>query len=63
MAALAVAERLDVFEGGGLQLEPVGPGAVVDQLFLKGGEERLGDGVRLRLRLHLMVLLGSELFV
>ena len=45
MAALAVVERLDVFEHGGLELEPVGPGAAVDELFFEGGEERLGDGV------------------
>jgi hypothetical protein len=43
--ALAVVERLDVFEHGGLQLEPVGPGAAVDELFFEGGEERLRDGV------------------
>ena len=61
--ALAVVERFDVFEHGGLELEPVGPGAAVDELFFEGGEERLGDGVRVRLRLRLVALLGSELFV
>ena len=45
MPALAVVERLDVLEHGGLQFEPGGPGAAVDELFLEGGEERLGDGV------------------
>ena len=61
--ALAVVERFDVFEPGGLELGPRGPGAAVDELFLEGGEERLGDGVRFRLRLHLMVSVGSEPFV
>ena len=63
VAALAVVERLDVLEHGGLQLEPRGPGAAVDELLLQRGEERLGDRVRLCLRLRLMALLGSELFV
>ena len=45
MPALAVVERLDVLEHGGLELEPVGPGAPVDELLLEGREERLGDGV------------------
>jgi len=61
--ALAVVERLDVFEGGGLQLEPVGPGAAVHELFLQRGEERLGDGVVDRCRLRLMPLVLSELSV
>jgi hypothetical protein len=46
-----------------LELEPAGPGAAVDELLLQGGEERLGDGVRLRLRLRLMAWVGSDLFV
>ena len=46
--ALAVVERLDVFEHGGLQLEARRPGAAVDELFLEGREERLGDGVVVR---------------
>jgi hypothetical protein len=61
VSSLAVVERFDVLEHGGLQLEPVGPRAAVDELFLEGGEERLGDGVRLRLRLRLMAPVGSEL--
>ncbi len=60
---MAVVERLDVLEHRGLQLEPRGPGAAVDEFLLERGEERLGDGVRVRLRLRLMALLGSELFV
>jgi hypothetical protein len=32
--ALAVVERLDVLEHRGSQLEPVGPGAAVDEVFL-----------------------------
>jgi hypothetical protein len=63
VAALAVVERLDVFEHGGLEFEPRGPAAAVDELLLQRGEERLGDGVRVRFRLRLMALLGSELFV
>jgi hypothetical protein len=43
--ALAVIDRLDVLEHGGLELEPVGPGAAVDEFVLEGGEERLGDGI------------------
>jgi hypothetical protein len=43
--ALAVVERLDVLEHGRLQLEPVRPGAAVDELLLEGREEGLGDGV------------------
>ena len=61
--ALAVVERLDVLEHRGLQLEPVGPGAAVDELLFEGREERLGDGVRLRCQLRLIGRLGSELFV
>jgi hypothetical protein len=38
--APAVVERLDVLENGGLQLEPVGPGAALDELLGEGGEER-----------------------
>ena len=45
MAASSVVERFDVFEHGGLQLVPRGPGAAVDELLLEGREERLGDGV------------------
>ena len=63
MAALPVVERLDVFEHRGLEFEPRGPAAAVDELLFEGGEERLGDGVRLRLQLRLMALLVSELFV
>ena len=63
MPALAVVERLDVFEGGGLQLEPRGPGAAVDELFLEGGAERFGDGVRLRRQLRWIRSVRSELFV
>ena len=48
MAALAVVEGLDVFEHRELQLEPRWPAAAVDELFLEGGEERLGDGVVVR---------------
>jgi len=61
--ALAVVERFDVLEHGGLQLEPVRPGAAVDELFLEGREERLGDGVVDRCRLRLMPLVLSELSV
>jgi hypothetical protein len=43
--ALTVVERLDVFEHRGLQLEPRGPAAAVDELLLERREERLGDGV------------------
>jgi hypothetical protein len=46
VAALAVVERLDVLEHGGLELEPRGPAAAVDELLLQGREESLGDGVR-----------------
>ena len=63
MPALAVVERLDVFEHRGLEFEPVGPGAAVDELLLEGGEERLGDGVRLRCQLRLIGRLGRGLFV
>jgi hypothetical protein len=45
VAALAVVEGLDVLEHCGLELEPRRPGAAVDEFFLEGGEERLGDGV------------------
>jgi hypothetical protein len=45
VAALAVVERLDVVEHGGLELEPRRPAAAVDELFLERGEERLGDRV------------------
>src|SRR5215204_1863638 len=45
VAALAVVERLDVLEHGGLELEPRRPCAAVDELFLERREERLGDGV------------------
>jgi hypothetical protein len=61
--ALAVVERLDVFEHGRLELEPGGPCAAVDELLLQGREEGLGDGVRVRLRLRLMAPLDGELFV
>jgi hypothetical protein len=37
--------------------------AAVDELLLERREERLGDGVRVRVQLRLMVLLGGELFV
>jgi hypothetical protein len=39
VAALAVVERLDVLEHCGLELEPVGPGAAVDELLLEGCED------------------------
>ena len=58
--ALAVVERLDVFEHGGLELEPRGPAAAVDEFLLEGREERLGDGVVERRQLRLMSPLSSE---
>src|SRR5215218_2430926 len=45
VTALAVVERLDVLEHGGLELEPARPAAAVDELLLERREERLGDGV------------------
>jgi hypothetical protein len=45
VAALAVVERLDVLEHGGLELEPGGPVAAVDELLLERGEEALGDAL------------------
>ncbi len=39
VAALAVVERLDVLEHGGLQLEPRRPRLAVDEFFLDGREE------------------------
>jgi hypothetical protein len=61
--ALAVVERLDVLEHCGLELEPRGPAAAVDEFLLEAGVERLGDGVRVRLRLRLMAPPDGELFV
>ena len=63
MATLAVVERLDVLDHSGLRLEPRRPAAAVDELLLEGGEERLGDGVRLRRQLLLIRLLRGDLFV
>lgn len=45
MPSLAVVERLDLFEQRRLQLEPRGPAAAIDELFLEGREQCLGDGV------------------
>jgi hypothetical protein len=59
----AVEEDLDVLEDLGPQLRLRRPGAAVDELLFQRREEALGDGVRLRLPLRLMALLGSELFV
>jgi len=61
--ASGVVEDLDVVEDLLAELLSVRPGAAVDELLLEGGEEALGDGVRLRLRLRLMALVGSEPFV
>jgi hypothetical protein len=61
-----VVEALDVLEDRRAQLGAGGPsslrGVVEQPLLGQGREERLRDGVRLRLRLRLMALLGCELF-
>jgi hypothetical protein len=59
----SVVEGFDVFEDLGRELAAGRPGLTVYEFFLERGEEALGDGVRVRLRLRLMAPLGSELFV
>jgi hypothetical protein len=65
--AVGVVVALDELEDRRAQFGAGGPSSlrrVGEQQFLgQGCEERLGDGVRVRLRLCLMAPLGSELFV
>ena len=58
MSTLAVVERLDVFEHGGLQLEAGVPAAPVDEFLLQRGEERLGDGVAIGVAAWLITFTG-----
>jgi len=45
MSPLPVVEGLDVVEESGSSRGPGGPGGIVDEFDLEGGEEALGDGV------------------
>jgi hypothetical protein len=57
-----VVEPADIRDRRVLELRVRSPHAIGDQLGLVRIHERLGQCVRLRLRLRLLALLGSELF-